>query len=789
MKQDDITRVFLTALILVFLTIPFANADYGNETGLAAETPYETEDASGGIQSILRENGTGQFNETPAPVPYIYVPYPVVEPGKSLGGAAENTAAESYEYVGQWGTYGSGNGQFHYPAGLLVDKTGKVYVADHYGARVQKFSPDGTYITQLGTGTYGSGDGQMHNPWGMAEDISHDIYVTDAGDNCRVQKYDADGTFITQWGTRGTGTGQFYFPSGVASDSSGKVYVAGYENQRIQVFSSDGFYETSWGSYGTGDGQFNHLHGVAIDASDNVYIVDFNNNRIQKFRKTGEYITKWGSYGSDNGQFNGPIGIGLDTAGNVYVADTYNHRIQKFDSNGTYITQWGTYGTGVGQFSRPHGVGVDASGMVYVTDFDNHRVQVFRQLDPLTADFTGYPTNGTAPLTVYFNDTSTGRPTSWTWSFGDGQYSTNRNCSHTYTSQGNYTVNLTTANLGGRGTITKAGFVTVSRLGPAADFTASPTSGAAQLRVQFTDASTGQPPPTVVLWDFGDGETSATKNPSHLYTSPGTYTVNLTVKNKKGFDTETKEGYVEVTEPIQTTFYVFADGVSQYHNFENNADLFRSSTTSTEFYTNITGKQGDPYSSIHWEGIGNPVDDATGSKNWNINEDANTMANNADFALHAGHGWNEGILFGTANTDYKLFRANNLSFGGNNRKAKWVAFFSCSVLNEGNWQNWKSVFNGLHILMGFDTIGVEGAEQGSQFAQRMTGDGLYSAPFSIRDAWRETLQDTIEDDSVKGAYMWADPSGDDYLAGFGTFREPVNDGNGIHWENFICKNV
>jgi len=321
---------------------------------------------------------------------------------------------------------------------------------------------------------------------------------------------------------------------------------------------------------------------------------------------------------------------------------------------------------------------------------------------------------------------------------------------------------------------------------PVANFTATPLSGTAPLTVQFNDTSTGSP--TSWSWSFGDGGTSVGQNPSHMYSTAGTYTVNLTVTNAGGSNTTAKAGYIVVTEPAQTTFYVYADGVSLYHGYNGNADLWRANKTSVEFYDNISGKQGNPYSSIHWEGIGKPIDDATGSRNWNINEDANSKANNADFALHAGHGWNDGILFGTANTDYELFRANNLIFGGNNGKAKWVAFFSCDVLNQSNQDNWKSVFNGLHILMAFDTHGLEGEGQGYQFAQRMTGDGLYPKTM-IREAWKFTLRNTINDASFKGAYMWADPSGDDYLPGFGTFREPVKDGNGqytINWTSFEC---
>jgi PKD repeat protein len=322
---------------------------------------------------------------------------------------------------------------------------------------------------------------------------------------------------------------------------------------------------------------------------------------------------------------------------------------------------------------------------------------------------------------------------------------------------------------------------------PVANFTASPTSGTAPLSVQFTDRSTGDAP-TSWNWSFGDGSFAAVQHPSHTYSNAGTYTVGLTARNAGGSSTETKTGYVTVTAVTQTTFTVYADGVGIYHGWNGNIDLWRANKTPVEFYYNISGKQGNPYSSINWVGIGNPIDDATGSRNWNINEDANSMANNADFAVHAGHGSKEGILFGTANPDYMLYQSNNLSFGGNNGKAKWVALFSCDVLNQSTRNNWKSVFNGLHILMAFDTHGKEGINQGSQFAQRMTGDGIYQKG-PIREAWMKTLQYTINDASIKGAYMWAEPSGDDYLPGFGGFTEPVKDSNGqyaFNYTSFEC---
>ncbi|HTJ39023.1 MAG TPA: PKD domain-containing protein [Dactylosporangium sp.] len=83
------------------------------------------------------------------------------------------------------------------------------------------------------------------------------------------------------------------------------------------------------------------------------------------------------------------------------------------------------------------------------------------------ADFTGTPTSGTTPLNVQFTDASTGAPTSWAWTFGDGGTSTAQNPSHTYAAAGTYSVSLTAANAGGSDSVTKSGYVTVS----------SPTAG------------------------------------------------------------------------------------------------------------------------------------------------------------------------------------------------------------------------------------------------------------------------------------------------------------------------
>lgn len=239
-------------------------------------------------------------------------------------------------------------------------------------------------------------------------------------------------------------------------------------------------------------------------------------------------------------------------------------------------------------------------------------------------------------------------------------------------------------------------------------------------------------------------------------------------------------------------YYVFSDGVNKYHGYGKNTDLYGPVPSSQNFYKHMDGTVGSrchEYNNNNycWNGRKNPVDDDTGSKYWSKLESANNEgANSVQFAYHAGHGGPDGILFGTANKFHEMNR-QDMEFS----KAKWVVLSSCDVLNESTQDNWKSVFKGVHIVMSFDTHGVVDASQGPMFAERMRG-GTYndiSYPVTkISTAWQKTLGDTINDETLKGAYMYAEPSQDDYLAGYGDFKEPTNT-NGkysIKWINFKC---
>ncbi len=147
----------------------------------------------------------------------------------------------------------------------------------------------------------------------------------------------------------------------------------------------------------------------------------------------------------------------------------------------------------------------------------------------LAASFTFSPASPAAGQTVQFTDTSVGSPTSWSWSFGDGTTSTLQNPSHAYTTAGSKTVTLTVANSSGSNSTSRA--VTVATALTAL-FTFSPASPTAGQAVQFTDTSIGSP--TLWQWNFGDGTTSGSRNPSHAFATAASYSVVLTVMNASG---------------------------------------------------------------------------------------------------------------------------------------------------------------------------------------------------------------------------------------------------------------
>jgi PKD repeat protein len=201
--------------------------------------------------------------------------------------------------------------------------------------------------------------------------------------------------------------------------------------------------------------------------------------------------------------------------------------------SGIYMTTTTNAG---GQYSFSN-VGSSSYYDVFTYDCNQNLVQVTKYSLPATANFSicngtstscqaifnSYP-DSLNPNMIYFHDVSTGNPTSWTWSFGDGTSSNLQNPTHTYASSGTYTVTLSISSATCNDS-TSSQITIGTTTGCQAAFYSTPDSSNANL-IMFHNTSTGNP--TSYSWNFGDGSTSNAINPTHLYTA-GTYTVTLSI--------------------------------------------------------------------------------------------------------------------------------------------------------------------------------------------------------------------------------------------------------------------
>lgn len=274
----------------------------------------------------------------------------------SSGGTAGVVAG-----VGSPGYSGDGglaaNAQFNQPAAVALAADGTVYVADRNNHVIRKFLVGGTISTVAGIGTSGwSGDNgpataaQLAAPAGVAVDSSGNLYIADTNNN-RIRMVTAANHTITT--VAGTGSGGFsgdggpataadvFFPAGIAVDPLNNIDFSDSGNNRIRRFTAGGDIVTLAGGgvccdLGDGDpaaaANLNNPAGLALDSFGNIYIADSGNQRIRSVTAQNGIITTvagTGVAGPGTNQLSGPAGVAVDSRGGLYVADANNNRVER----------------------------------------------------------------------------------------------------------------------------------------------------------------------------------------------------------------------------------------------------------------------------------------------------------------------------------------------------------------------------------------------------------------------------------------------------------------------------
>ena len=289
----------------------------------------------------------------------------------------------------------------NHPAGVAVDGLGDLYIAESREHMIHRVDASGTITTVAGTGEPGfGGDGgpaveaQFGGPVSVAVDSTGALYIADTL-NRRIRRVDPGGTITTvagigEIGYSGDGglavNAQLRYPTGVAVDNTGALYIADSENHRIRRVDVSGTIRTIAGTGESGysgdgvlaTGAWLHTPGrVAVDGAGNLYIADSGNHRIRRVDVSGTIRTIAGTgergYGGDGGpaveaQLGYPVSLAVDGSGALYIADSGNHRIRRVDPAGDITTV-------AAGLHTPGGVAVDGSGSLYIADSGYHRIR------------------------------------------------------------------------------------------------------------------------------------------------------------------------------------------------------------------------------------------------------------------------------------------------------------------------------------------------------------------------------------------------------------------------------
>ncbi len=296
------------------------------------------------------------------------------------------------------------------PTGVAVDSSGNIYITDPGNSRVWKVS-GGTITAVAGNGTYGyNGDNipatsaQINWQAGVAVDASGNLYIAELANN-RVRKVSA-GMITTVAGTGPAGyngdnipaaTAQLSGPSGVAVDAAGNVYIADAGNNRIRKIAG-GAITTVAGNAGFAYGgdtvpaTSTSLYGpfaVAVDPAGNLYIADTYNYRLRKV--SGGMIATLAGGGEPLGlsgpassaQLDYPNAVAVDPSGNVFIADILQSRIFEVTNgvigaavgNGTDGYSGDSGPAASAELGSPYGIAEDPAGNLYITDFINECIR------------------------------------------------------------------------------------------------------------------------------------------------------------------------------------------------------------------------------------------------------------------------------------------------------------------------------------------------------------------------------------------------------------------------------
>lgn len=222
-------------------------------------------------------------------------------------------------------TPGEGEPEFLSPVAVAFDEAGgRVLVADSGVGAVFAFDLRGRFQGLLGRGV-------VSRPCGVAvQPVTGLVAVADVAAH-EVVLLSREGARVGGVGGRGGAAGKFNFPTYLAFDGDGRLYVSDSLNFRVQVFSPELGAVAQIGGKGDMPGYFAQPKGVAVGPQGQVFVTDANFEAVQVFDRGGALLMTFGREGRGPGEFWLPAGVAVDAKGRVWIADSRNQRVQVFE--------------------------------------------------------------------------------------------------------------------------------------------------------------------------------------------------------------------------------------------------------------------------------------------------------------------------------------------------------------------------------------------------------------------------------------------------------------------------
>lgn len=216
------------------------------------------------------------------------------------------------------------------PTGLGIAPDGTVYAADTHYARIMYFSPTGDFLGQFGS--FGEGPGQFRLPTDVAIDAAGFIYVSEYGGNDRVSKFTPEREYLFSFGGRDAGSASMERPQSLLIAPDGTLWIADACNHRICHFDADGKFLGSFSQAGQKLGDVWFPYNIDRLSDGTLVVSEYGNNRVQRFdAATGASLGIWGVAGRRPGQLAYPWALAVGGRDRVFVIDSGNNRVQVID--------------------------------------------------------------------------------------------------------------------------------------------------------------------------------------------------------------------------------------------------------------------------------------------------------------------------------------------------------------------------------------------------------------------------------------------------------------------------